>query len=478
MSSGQAEAAFDAIDAYIEQERRRLAMPGVSLAIVAGDQVVHVRGFGRARPGGAPPGPNTPFLIGSLTKSFTALAVMQLVEAGQVELDAPVQRYLPWFRVADAPASEMITVRHLLNQTSGLPTLAGEIILADFDDRPGAAERQGRRLSAQALSHAPGTAWEYSNANYQLLGLIIEAASGEQYADYIDRHILAPVGMRHTYAATMAARRDGMAVGHQYWFGLPVAAPHMRLPIGAAASGLLISTAEDMARYLIALLNGGSGDNGRLLSPTGVAALLRGAVTFTAFDQPMQYAMGWFAGHIGPKPLVWHSGTLPDYGAYMALLPEQKMGLVLLFNACHHWMNPILIDTGMGAVALLAGLQPAPMWILRMFPWLLRGQLLLPVVQLAGVAATLRQVRRWRRVPQSHPRGARQWLREVLLPLIATLLPALGLRPLLRARRGYFKLYMPDSALIATACGGLALLWSVVRTGLVLDTLRKASRRE
>ena len=118
-------ASYEAIDAYVEGQMRRLRMPGVSLAIVEGDKIVHLRGFGRARPGGEPPSPHTPFPIASLTKSFTAQAVMQLVEAGKIELDAPVQRYLPWFRVADPQASAHMTVRHLLNQTSGLPTSSG-----------------------------------------------------------------------------------------------------------------------------------------------------------------------------------------------------------------------------------------------------------------------------------------------------------------------------------------------------------------
>lgn len=132
-------ASYEAIDAYVEEQMRRLNMPGVSLAIVEGDRIVHLRGFGRARPNGEAPSPQTPFFIGSLTKSFTAVAVMQLVEAGKIELDAPVQRYLPWFRVADPQATAQMTVRHLLNQTSGLPTSAGEIPLADFDSSPSAA---------------------------------------------------------------------------------------------------------------------------------------------------------------------------------------------------------------------------------------------------------------------------------------------------------------------------------------------------
>src|SRR5215203_4102085 len=143
---------FEEIDAHIEGQMERLNIPGVALAIVEGDEIAHLRGFGRARPGGEEPTPHTPFIIGSLTKSFTALAVMQLVEAGKVELDAPVQRYLPWFRVADPRASVQITVRHLLNQTSGLPQLSGLRPLVDFDDSPGATERQARALSTLVLS--------------------------------------------------------------------------------------------------------------------------------------------------------------------------------------------------------------------------------------------------------------------------------------------------------------------------------------
>ena len=145
---------FEEIDAHIERQMERLNVPGATLAIVEDDKIVHLRGFGQARPGGEAPTPQTPFFIGSLTKSFTALAVMQLVEDGKVELDAPVQRYLPWFRIADPEASAQITVRHLLNQTSGLPTSSGEIQLADLDRSPGATERQARVINAR--THPPG----------------------------------------------------------------------------------------------------------------------------------------------------------------------------------------------------------------------------------------------------------------------------------------------------------------------------------
>jgi CubicO group peptidase (beta-lactamase class C family) len=472
-------ASYEAIDAYVEEQMRRLKMPGVSLAIVEGDKVVHLRGFGRSRPSGETPSPHTPFPIASLTKSFTALAVMQLVEAGKIELDAPVQRYLPWFRVADPQASTQMTVRHLLNQTSGLPTSSGAIPLADFDDSPGATERQARALSTLVLTRPVGSAFEYSNSNYNLLGLIIEVASGESYADYVQNHIFTPLDMSHSYTSPVTAKQNGLAaanlaVGHQYWFGIPFAAPDMPLPHGSLAGGGLISSAEDLARYMIALLNGGRYGDVQILSGAGIDELHRGVADIKAFGFSLgQYGMGWYVDEIGGTKLVWHSGTLPDFGSHMALLPEQKKGVVLLFNACHHWMNPVLADLGNGVAALLAGEQHHPLPFFHMVLWLLRGQLLIPALQIVGVVGTLRLLRRWRQDPMSRPSGGRAWGLHILLPLIPNLLMALTLIPMLGRMRGYLMLYWPDYSWTALVCGSFALVWSFLRTGLVLGALRR-----
>lgn len=464
---------FGAIDGYVDRQMRRLNMPGVSLAIVEGDRMVHLRGFGRARPGGEPPTPQTPFCLGSVTKSFTALATMQLVEAGKIDLDAPVQRYLPWFRVADPKSSLQMTVRHLLNQTSGLPGSSGEHILADPDGSPGAAERQARTLSVVVLARPVGTAWEYSNSNYQLLGLIIEAASGVSYADYVQEHILGPLDMSHTTTSQAVAKQHGLAMGHQYWFLVPLAAPNMPIPRGALAGGGLISTSEDMARYMIALLNGGRYGSVRILSGAGVDELQRGVADFSGYGVSFKYGMGWFVSEIGQTKLVWHSGTLPDFAAYVALLPEQRKGVVLLFNADHHWMNPVLAELGTGVAALLAGDQPAPTPFSSLVPWALRGQLLIPALQIADVVSTRRRLRLWRSSPELRPSGVRQTGLHVLLPLMANLLVALSLKPLMSKRRGYLRLYMPDFSWIATVCGSFSLVWSLLRTALLLRILRK-----
>lgn len=467
--------AYAAIDAYVEEQMRRLNMPGVSLAIVQGDEIVHLRGFGRARPSGEAPTPQTPFFIGSLTKSFTALAVMQLVEAGKIDLDAPVQRYLPWFRVADPQASARMTVRHLLNQTSGLSTSCGEIALVDFDNSSDATERQARALSTLVLTRPVGSGFEYSNANYNLLGLIIEAASDELYADYIQKHIFIPLGMCHSYTSQTMAKQNGVALGHRYWFAIPFAAPNMPVPHGSLPAGLLISSSEDMARYLIALLNGGRYRDVQILSDAGIDELHRGVADFSAMGLSLgQYGMGWFVDKIGQAKIVWHSGTLPDFAAYMALLPEQKKGVVLLFNACHHWMNPVLTEVGTGVTALLAGDRPRrTVPIVGMIPSMLRGQLLLPALQVAGVVATLRLLQRRRLDSEHRPSGGRRWGLHVLLSLIPNLLAALTLIPMLSKRRGYLRLYMPDYSRIAIVCGSLSVIWTFLRTGLILRTLRQ-----
>jgi len=461
---------YAALDAYVEEQMRRLNIPGAALAVVEGDRIVHMRGLGRARPGGEAPIPQTPFFIGSLTKSITALAVMQLVEAGKVELDAPVQRYLPWFRAVlprGSAGAHQVTVRHLLNQTGGLPLEPGWELSADFDDCPGAVERQARSLIPLKLNHLPGAAFEYSNLNFNYLGLVVEAASGEAYAPYVQKHIFDPLEMRHSHASKAGAKNDGLAVGHQTWFGVPVAVPDLPFPSGSLPSGQLISSAEDMAHYLIAHLNGGRYAEKQILSPEGIAELHRPAVeTMVLGYEKGWYGMGWYVVEQDQSRALHHSGLTPDFFAYMALLPEQKKGLVLLFNADHFMMQPMMAEVDAGLTRLLAGSAPKPVqW--GFMPWLLRGLLLIPVLQIADVAATLGLVGSWRSGSRRPSRG-RFWGRHILLPLIPHLLVSLSLIPALGSIRRFLMLFAPDFSWIARICGSFAGIWMVLRTGLIL----------
>src|SRR5215216_5065679 len=147
---------FESVDTYISTRMKELGIPGAALVIVQGDHIVHLKAFGVADASGRPVTPQTPFFTGSTGKSFTALAIMQLVEAGKIKLDAPIQTYLPWFRVADPDASERITVRQLLNQVSGLPHSIGQTQLANTDLSDSAIENNVRALANVELSAPPG----------------------------------------------------------------------------------------------------------------------------------------------------------------------------------------------------------------------------------------------------------------------------------------------------------------------------------
>jgi CubicO group peptidase (beta-lactamase class C family) len=187
-----APANFDAVDNYISSRMKELGIPGAALVIVQGDQIVHLKAFGVADGSGRLVTPQTPFFTGSTGKSFTALAIMQLVEADKIKLDAPVQTYLPWFRVADPNASAVITVRQLLNQVSGLPHVIGQTQLANADKSDSAIENNVRALARVELGAPPGRRYEYSNANYVTLGMVIQAVTGQSYEKYIREHIFRP----------------------------------------------------------------------------------------------------------------------------------------------------------------------------------------------------------------------------------------------------------------------------------------------
>jgi CubicO group peptidase (beta-lactamase class C family) len=192
---------------------------------------------------------------------------MQLVEAGRIDLDAPVQRYLPWFAVADADASSRITVRMLLNQTSGLARATG--IKPLFEKWTGTTEEYVRALGTAELNRPVGETYEYSNANFVTLGLLVETVSGQAYGEYIQQHIFTPLDMHNSYTSVEEGRQHGMVSLHHYWFGVPTETTLPHLP-GQVPAGFLVSTAEDMAQYLSMYLNGGVYEGRQILSPAGI----------------------------------------------------------------------------------------------------------------------------------------------------------------------------------------------------------------
>jgi CubicO group peptidase (beta-lactamase class C family) len=346
---------FSAVDAYVEAQMKTLKIPGLELAIVRGDQVIYTKGYGQAHPDGSPVTSQTPFMIGSTTKSVTALAVMQLVEAGKIELDAPVQIYIPWFRVADESASAQITVKHLLTQTSGFSSVAGHVELAASDTSEQAIENSVHALKNVALVRAPGESFEYSNVNYTILGLVVQMVSGESYESYVQENIFDPLKMSHSFTSLDEATRNGMSTGYLTFFGLPVArdVPFNR---GNIAGGFLICSAEDLAHYLIAQLNEGHYGNVSVISPQGMEAMHQPLIST---DVPGDsYGMGWHVSPVNGVPALWHDGDNAHFSAVLMMDSQSKLGIVVLNNANGTFVLQAPHQIATGVQAILLGKHP------------------------------------------------------------------------------------------------------------------------
>jgi len=308
-----------AVQRLVRQFAGRQGYPGIAVAIVKDDRIVLTTGAGHDSTG-APVTATTPMPVASVSKSFTALAVMQLVEAGKVRLDAPAADYLPGFRLAD-PRGARITVRDLLEQTSGITDRTFPEKSLPQPDSPTAAVIRARTAR---LASEPGTAYAYTNTNYHLAARVVEVASGEPFDDYLARHVFAPAGMKATTAVTLTpgGLPAGVAKGHTYAYGASIAAtePHRFV----AGSDGVVSTADDMARWLVAQNNGG-------IAPGGTPLVTAASVTamHSAPGGGRTYGMGW---NTAPDGRLWHDGIWFTYTASELLLPS-GYGVAVLGNS-------------------------------------------------------------------------------------------------------------------------------------------------
>lgn len=368
------------MDAYLAANFPRAGAPGLAVAVVDAGGVRYLRTFGDC------PDADAPFVVGSLSKSFTAAAVMQLVEQGAVDLDAPASRYAPGYDVPDE-----VTVRSLLNQTSGFGA---------YDSLAEAADGE--------LGETFG-AFSYANANYDLLGRVVEGASGEDYARYLDEHVLEPLGMASTTADPARAEALGMVPGHRDWFGLPVADGFRHAQgdgaWGGPASGYVASSVRDMASYLRMYLNGGmGGDGARVLSADSVRRMFLDRVPDPEGDT--YYGMGWTSFSWDDGELVLsHDGQVENYTASMCLLPERGIGIVALSDANDNAGGNIrFFDLVGGVVSVAIGGTGQPMDDAWTWAWRQRVDVLYASALLLAVSPLL-LTGRWRRRLSAACRG-------------------------------------------------------------------------
>lgn len=464
---------FSAVDEYVEAQMKMLKIPGLALVVVQGDQVIYAKGYGQAHPDGSPVTAQTPFMIGSTTKSITALAVMQLVEAGKIELDAPVQTYIPWFRVADEAASAKITVKHLLTQTSGFSGAAGHREFSASDTSEQAIENSVRALKDVALVRAPGEAFEYSNLNYTILGLVVQMASGQSYESYIQEHIFDPLAMSHSFTALDEAKRNGMSTGYVNFFGLPIARD---LPFnrGNIAGGYLISSAEDMAHYLIAQLNDGHYGNVSVISPQGMDAMHQPLISAGAPGD--SYGMGWHVSPVNDVPAIWHDGDNANFAAALLMIPQAKLGIVVLTNVNGTFVLQTAHPIATGVQAILLGKQPKSYERSTVF-FLFIGSTGIPaLLSLLWVGwMAIAFVRRQKR-PIPATRGFGWWMWGIGAPALVDIILLVTSLVIIPKQWGMslnaMAAWYPDCCLLLYGGALLVAVWGVVRPALTLRWAR------
>lgn len=314
------------IDKYIGQIQKKENIPGIAVVAVQNGEIFLCNTYGVASVDSKEPLTTaTLFDLASLTKSFTALAVLLLEDAGLIDIDRPLQTYLPTFQIADAKGAD-ITIRHLLNQTSGIPGTFSEILI--FND---SYEEMIASLENLRLITEPGSAFQYADLNYCLLGALIEKVSGMTYEDYMDYAVFTPLGMHHTTVDPDRAEMLGKADGHQPMYGKVVARniPAMK---SARAAGWVMSCAGDMGKWLLVNLNKGVLDGIQVIPADDIEQLHSMAILYEDNNEQMAYGMGWSISYTTDILYHFHCGDTPNFTGDMLLLPDYNTGIAVLVN--------------------------------------------------------------------------------------------------------------------------------------------------
>jgi CubicO group peptidase (beta-lactamase class C family) len=303
------------VDAYMQAAVRHAQFSGSILIARDGVPLVS-RGYGMANYElGAPNTPQTVFRIASLTKQFTATAIMQLQERGRLDINDPICRYLDNCPQAWAP----ISIRHLLTHTSGIPNFSSQ---PDWDEVT-SVQRQTRLGFVNVfrdlpLLFAPGEGFRYSNSGYYLLGLIVERASGKSYGDYLQENIFTPLGMANTRLYDGRALLANRASGYD-WSGNTFVVPEYANETTAFANGGLVSTTHDLLRWDQALYTE------QLLPRRALDEM------FTPVRE--RYGYGWLIGDWFGRQTYAHSGSFQGFSAFIARMPSERLTIIVLSNS-------------------------------------------------------------------------------------------------------------------------------------------------
>ncbi|MCH1624565.1 serine hydrolase domain-containing protein [Ferdinandcohnia quinoae] len=338
----------NALDQYIESFLEEQKVPGASIAIIKDNKVIYTKNWGVTGETENKVSIETPFLLGSISKSLTGFAIFSLIEEGRIALDEPVQSYIPWFSLKNHEAATQITIKQLLTHTSGISTYAGLSIADKGSNELTAIKESAKSLSTVEPTATPGEKYQYSDANYLILGAVIEEITQQLYSQFMEENIFTPIGMEHTAADNETAYAKGYLGGYQSWFGIPVKSL-ISYDNGGSPYGYIAASAKDMASFISFLFQQEQKDGlNQYFAP-----LLK-----TTKDR--YYGYGWrITTSDDQEEMIWHSGSTPDSRSEIFLFPESKWGGVILTNKNHILEENALLQLRNGIINIVKNEVPS-----------------------------------------------------------------------------------------------------------------------
>jgi len=321
------------MDSYLESVVKSYHVPGMAFFITNSNETLFEKTYGQCT------SLNQKFFIGSESKSFTALCIMQLVEEGLINLDDDITKYLP-----ELSFSKPVTVKMLLNQNSGFDTHA--------------------KLKNVRVTDSYGR-YEYANVNYDLLGKIVESVSGMSYKDYIYKNVFMPLSMNDSVADAGSVRGDkNLLKGNRNFFGFFVPG-EADYPTENSwfheSAGYICSSPSDFQKYLRMYLNGGKNENGtEIISALGLNRMWSDSI-FQGNDSGEKYGMGWNIGNFGGQTVYFHGGQVENYITFMFIIPSKNLAVSFMINGNDQFgMNNLMNDAVLGIVNIINRKNPAP----------------------------------------------------------------------------------------------------------------------
>lgn len=340
------------IDKYVENFVEEQRIPGASIAIVHKNDIFYSKSWGVTGESEEKVTAETPFVVGSISKSLTGLAIMRLVDAGIIQLDDPVQKYMPWFTLKDKQAASQITIKHLLTQTSGISTYSGLSISDKESTDLSAIKENVESLSNVKLTASPGEKHQYSNANFSILGALIEEVTKQPFSEYMEEQVFSPLGMKNAAANSSMAYEKGYLSGYQSWLGHPVKSS-VTYDNGGTPYGYITASASDLVQYIKLLSHH---EHNNFLSKNALNLYISPLVQTSQYRY---YGLGVRISFPESKEeMIWHSGSNPDARSEVFYLPETDWGGVILTNKSHILEEKSLLYLKQGIIDILNGKEP------------------------------------------------------------------------------------------------------------------------